>query len=118
MGYDQQARLFRVLMHPGRLAILDSLREGEACVCHLEAVLGQRQAYTSQQLMVLREAELIQQRREGNRIYYRVAEPGIFALLDAARAFAGEPRPAAGQPAGCACPRCSSPAAVAEPAAA
>ncbi|MEW6406696.1 MAG: permease [Chloroflexota bacterium] len=45
-----------ILMHPARLGILDLLREGEACVCHMEAVFGYRQAYISQQLMVLRDA--------------------------------------------------------------
>ena len=99
MSYDLQARLFRVLMHPTRLAILDSLRGGEQCVCHLEAVLGQRQAYISQQLMVLREAGLIQDRREGLRVYYRVTEPGVFRVLEAGRAFTGETRPAVSAPA-------------------
>jgi hypothetical protein len=38
--YEQQAALFKLFTHPARLAILEVLRQGEACVCHLEAVLG------------------------------------------------------------------------------
>lgn len=113
MTYDRQARLFRVLMHPTRLAILDILRGGEQCVCHLEAVLAQRQAYISQQLMVLREAGLIQDRREGLRVYYRVTDASVFRVLEAARACTGDAGLAAAvQPAACACPKCN-PAAVA-----
>jgi ArsR family transcriptional regulator len=113
MNYDGQARLFRALMHPARLAILDLLRDGEQCVCHLEAALDQRQAYISQQLMTLREAGLIADRREASRVYYRVTDPAIFPVLDAARAFAGEPDPAPLAPAACHCPRCQPARAVA-----
>jgi DNA-binding transcriptional ArsR family regulator len=60
---QRQADLFRALMHPARLAILDLLRAGEACVCHLEAHLGYRQAYLSQQLAILRTAGLIRDSR-------------------------------------------------------
>ena len=60
--YDLQVQLFKVLGHPARLAILEILREGEQCVCHMETYLGQRQAYISQQLSVLREAGLITDR--------------------------------------------------------
>lgn len=112
--HELDTKLFKALAHPARLAILGVLREGEACVCHLEAALGYRQAYISQQLMGLREAGLLQDRREGWNIYYRVAKPQIFAVLDAARALTGTAVPAGRRPAGrpgrvpnCTCPRCS-----------
>jgi DNA-binding transcriptional ArsR family regulator len=47
-GFDESAKLFKTLMHPARLEILEILREGEHCVCHIEAALGYRQAYISQ----------------------------------------------------------------------
>jgi ArsR family transcriptional regulator len=78
-------------------------------VCHLEAALGQRQAYISQHLMVLREAGLVQDRREASRVYYRVTEPRLYAVLDAARACTGTTGPAPDpSPAGCDCPECQS----------
>jgi DNA-binding transcriptional ArsR family regulator len=83
-NYASQAKLFKALTHPARLAILELLRNGEQCVCHLEAYLGVRQAYISQQLMVLREAGLVQDRRDGWNIFYRVVEPRIYAVIDAA----------------------------------
>lgn len=87
--YEKQARLFKTLMHPARLAILDILRYGEHCVCHLEAALGYRQAYISQQLMLLRDAGIIEDRREGWNIFYRVINPGIYTIIDAACQFTG-----------------------------
>ena len=80
--YAIQAKVFKAISHPARLAILDVLREGEECVCHLEAALGYRQAYISQQLIVLREAGLVQDRRDGWNIFYRVAKPEVFQTID------------------------------------
>ena len=81
--YEQQASLLKTLTHPARLAIIHILQDGEHCVCHMEAHLGYRQSYISQQLMVLREAGLIQDRRDGWNVFYRVVEPRVFAILGA-----------------------------------
>jgi ArsR family transcriptional regulator len=61
-AYEYQAALLKALAHPVRLQILDILRDGEQCVCHIEAVLGLRQAYILQQLMLLRKAGLLADR--------------------------------------------------------
>ncbi len=112
-GFEESARLFKTLMHPVRLEILEALRDGEHCVCHIEAALGYRQAYISQQLSVLREAGLVQDRRDGWNIYYRVTQPQVFALLDIAMTmFGGQPSKqkmvhGAGL-SNCPCPRCVS----------
>src|SRR3972149_6488943 len=77
---------------PAGLEILEILRDDEHCVCHIEAALGYRQAYISQQLSVLREAGLIQDRRDGWNIYYRVIQPKVFDVLDTAQAVTGDTR--------------------------
>ncbi len=84
-AYNLQAELLKVLAHPVRLQILDVLRDGEQCVCHLQAVLGLRQAYVSQQLMDLRELGLVTDRKEGLRVFYSVRDPSVYAILDVAR---------------------------------
>ena len=102
---------FKALAHPTRLAILDLLRNGEQCVCHLEAYLGCRQAYISQQLSVLREADLIQDNRDGLNIYYRIHRPEVFALIDVARIIIGipaVPNPVNQSRVVCPCPKCAS----------
>jgi len=112
--YEQQAKFFKVMVHPTRLAILDILRSGEECVCHMEAVLGLRQAYISQQLMVLRDAELVQDRRDGWNIFYRVINPQVYGVIDAARSVLGDKfeispaeLAALNAPSTCTCPKCS-----------
>ena len=106
--YKQQAQLLKVLVHPARLAILHILREGEHCVCHMEAHLGFRQAYISQQLMVLREAGLIADRRDGWNVFYRVVEPRIFDVLAAVDGLMPVNENASGQhKVVCPCPKCS-----------
>lgn len=109
--YEVQSEIFKILMHPTRLAILDILREGEQCVCHMEAMLGLRQAYISQHLMVLREAGLVEDRRDGWNIFYHVCQPQIYAVLDAMDVFSGstgkkEENQRAGKKA-CPCPKCN-----------
>ena len=66
--YDIQARALSALANPARLEILGLLRDGEACVCHIQAVLGQRQAFVSQHLNVLRQAGLVTSRKDGLRV--------------------------------------------------
>ncbi|OGN90952.1 MAG: hypothetical protein A2Y88_14155 [Chloroflexi bacterium RBG_13_48_10] len=103
------ANIFKALMHPTRLSILEILREGEQCVCHLEAVLECRQAYISQHLMVLREAGLVEDRRDGARIYYRVTNPDVFNLMEAASRMSGmsyQPVKLS-QIKDCPCPKCN-----------
>jgi DNA-binding transcriptional ArsR family regulator len=105
--YDQETKFYKALTHPARLAILDLLRNGEQCVCHMEATFGYRQAYISQQLMVLRDAGLVEFRRDGLNIFYRIIRPEIFAVVDAMRKLTGV-RPSAAKPKrnACACPNC------------
>lgn len=75
------SRLFHMLGQPARLRILMAIGMGEACVCHLEAALGYRQAYISQHLMVLRKMKLVTSRREGRNIFYRLTDLETLNLL-------------------------------------
>lgn len=80
--FSNEAELLNALSHPARLEILELLRDGESCVCHIQAMLDQRQAYISQQLNILRQAGLITSRKEGLRVYYKISDPDLFELLD------------------------------------
>ncbi len=85
------SNLFQVLSVSPRLEILLAIGEGEACVCHLEAALGYRQAYISQHLMALREANLLETRREGRFIYYHLADQRLLGMLRLAGEILGKP---------------------------
>lgn len=74
---------------PQRIAILLAIGKGEACVCHLEAALGWRQAYISQHLMALRKADILQDRREGRYIYYRLKNASYLNLIIDSAALSG-----------------------------
>lgn len=88
---------------------MEILRDGEQCVCHMEAVLGLRQAYISQHLMVLREASLVEDRRDGARIFYRVIKPEVFNLVDYANQVGGANpiQTIRGAIPNCPCPKCT-----------
>lgn len=109
-SYETQSEFLKALSHPTRLAILDILRDGEQCVCHMEATLGLRQAYISQQLMILKNAGLVESRRDGLNLYYRVPKPEIFNALDTLSSITGTtaklPRHKHAN-ADCPCPKCS-----------
>jgi DNA-binding transcriptional ArsR family regulator len=64
-----------------RIALLLAIGNGEACVCHLEASLGWRQAYISQHLMTLRKADILQDRREGRYVFYRLKDAALLDLI-------------------------------------
>lgn len=112
-AYKRQAALVKALAHPTRLQILDILAQDEACVCHMTAVLRQRQPYISQQLMILREAGLVTDRRDGVMVYYRLADPAVAGTVRATRDLmraagtAVEFPPLPTSPVeGCPCPHC------------
>ena len=86
-GYQHQSNIFRAFSHPVRLQILDILKQQEACVCHLTAVIGRPQPYISQQLATLRDAGLVTDRRDGTLIYYRLADKRIADILDESKHF-------------------------------
>ena len=107
-NYAQEIKIFKALSHPVRIAILEILREGEQCVCHLEAALELRQAYISQQLMALRKAGILESRRDGWNIFYRAVSPEIYTVLDAVYQMTGlSPAERIHVPAACTCPRCT-----------
>lgn len=72
----------KMLANEDRLLLLCQLSQGEMCVGDLETTLGIRQPTLSQQLGVLRAEGVVDTRREGKRIYYRVASPPLMQLLE------------------------------------
>ena len=83
---DDACALLKALANPHRLMIVCTLIDGEYSVSELEEKLDIHQPNLSQQLTVLREAEIVETRREGKQIYYRLtaqkAERLVGALYD------------------------------------
>lgn len=85
--YVTKAALFRTLGHPARVRILELLRDGEHSVGALQEALALDSGGTSQHLAALRRIGLVDSRREGTSVYYRVSDPQVFELLDLGRAL-------------------------------
>ena len=86
--YDQLARLGKALANPVRLRLLDLLEQGEHTVEELARAAGQPVKNTSAQLQQLRAAQLVETRREGVRIHYRLAGRKVSKFLGEFQAFA------------------------------
>ena len=80
-----KASLFRVLGHPARVRLLELLRDGERSVGALQAELELDSGGTSQHLAALRRIGLVESRRDGTSVYYRVDDERVFDLLEAGR---------------------------------
>ncbi|NIM06291.1 MAG: metalloregulator ArsR/SmtB family transcription factor [Armatimonadetes bacterium] len=80
-----QAAMCKALGHPARIKLLELLRGGEECVCRLAPQVGVTESNLSQILAVLRRAGLVETRREGHAIFYRIRDPRIFKALDLMR---------------------------------
>jgi DNA-binding transcriptional ArsR family regulator len=83
------ASLLETISPLTRLQILLAIGTGEACVCHLEAALGLRQAYISQHLMALRKADVLLDRREGRYVFYRLKDQSLLDLITDAATLSG-----------------------------
>jgi ArsR family transcriptional regulator len=86
---EKIAEPLQAIASPPRIAILLAIGHGEACVCHLEASLGWRQAYISQHLMALRKTGILQDRREGRYIFYRLKDASLLDLIAASARLSG-----------------------------
>ncbi|MFE6765619.1 MULTISPECIES: metalloregulator ArsR/SmtB family transcription factor [unclassified Streptomyces] len=83
--YQLKAEFFKTLGHPTRIRVLELLSEREHAVAEMLAEVGIEAASLSQQLAVLRKANLVLTRREGSNVYYRLASPDLAELLRVAR---------------------------------
>lgn len=75
--------MLKAMAHETRLVLLCILREGERSVSELETILGERQAAVSQQLARLRLERLVDTRRDGATVYYRLSSPAVQVVLEA-----------------------------------
>ncbi len=110
---EQIAAPIEAIASSQRVAILLAIGQGEACVCHLETTLGWRQAYISQHLMALRKAGILEDRREGRYVFYRLKNTSYLDLISASAEACGLAVEAASllgnsqNNPSCECPHCS-----------
>ncbi|WP_395359439.1 ArsR/SmtB family transcription factor [Streptomyces sp. YH02] len=83
--YQLKADFFKTLGHPVRIRVLELLSDREHGVAEMLRDTGVEPAYLSQQLAVLRRANMVVARREGTAVYYALTSPQVVELLRIAR---------------------------------
>lgn len=84
--YERRASIAKALGHPSRLMIVDVLRQGEKCVYDLTEIVGADQSTVSRHLALLKNAGLLETRKEGAMIFYSLRVQcleGFFSCMDA-----------------------------------
>jgi ArsR family transcriptional regulator len=84
-GLAKAADVIKVVGHPDRLKILEFLEEGEKSVGEIQEGLELPQAIVSQHLARLRGWDIVEARRDGIHVYYRITEPKVRHILDCIR---------------------------------
>jgi DNA-binding transcriptional ArsR family regulator len=82
---EEAAAVLKAVAHPVRLRIVELLEAGEMTVTELLTCLGTQQAYTSQQLNILKVRGVVAARRNGNQIHYSIAHPGAIKVIHCIR---------------------------------
>ena len=76
------ADFFKAFSDPNRLRIIQALSQNELCVCDLAALLDMTKSAISHQLKALRLSNLVKTRREGQVVYYSLADDHVKYILD------------------------------------
>lgn len=77
-----EADVFKALADPTRLKILECIRKGEKCICEIIPYTGKSQPNVSQHLKVLKNAGLVDERKDGTRIIIKVSKNEIYTIID------------------------------------
>jgi len=87
---ELRAKIFKALGHPGRLKMVESLFNGERCVCELQAIVGSDISTVSKHLNILKEAGILQDERRGTNIYYSLRMKCVSNFLGCVEDFVGK----------------------------
>jgi DNA-binding transcriptional ArsR family regulator len=82
--FKQQARVLKALANESRLIIVDRLGKGECSVGELTKIIGSDQSTVSKHLAVLRSHGIVEDRREGNVVYYKLMTPCVLNFFSCA----------------------------------
>lgn len=83
--YAYHAEMCQVLSHPKRLEAINVLRDGEMSVTELSQKLGLTVGNLSQHLSMMKERHVLLTQKEGNMVYYRIANPKLIRCFDMMR---------------------------------
>lgn len=87
---EKQEGVLSALAHADRIRILSILREGECCVCELQAALDAPQSTVASHLRTLRDAGIVKTRKDGKWTLYRIGDTAAVQILDLAESLGGD----------------------------
>lgn len=76
-----RAKIIKSLAHPTRLLVVQTLSEGERCVCELTELIGSDMSTVSKHLSLLKNAGIIQDDKRGNQVFYKLKTPCVLNFL-------------------------------------
>jgi DNA-binding transcriptional ArsR family regulator len=79
--YEMKAKVLAAMAHPVRLAIVEFLRDGEQCVCDIAEHVGSERSNVSRHLAVMLQAGILEHRKDGLRMLYRLKTPCVVGFL-------------------------------------
>lgn len=80
--YEKQASIAKAIGHPVRVAVIDYLQDGEQCVCDIAGKVGSERTNLSKHLSVMVAAGVLQSRKDGLKVMYKIKTPCIVRFLD------------------------------------
>ncbi len=79
--FEKQAEIAKAIAHPLRIAIIDFLKDGEQCVCDIARCVRSERSNVSRHLSVLVNAGLLESRKDGLKVIYKLRTPCILEFL-------------------------------------
>lgn len=96
VDYSRRARIIKAMGHPSRLKMLHALADGEMCVCDLRELVGADMSTVSKHLSVMKRAGLVEDRKDGLRVHYRLRVPCVLDFMNCVEAVLKQDKKAAG----------------------
>jgi ArsR family transcriptional regulator len=82
---EAAAQVLKAVAHPLRLRVIELLESGEKTVSELQAALGVAQSSMSQQLIAMKSRGVLSSRRDGNQVYYEIANRDVLLIVHCVR---------------------------------
>ncbi|MGQ9787692.1 MAG: ArsR/SmtB family transcription factor [Candidatus Hadarchaeaceae archaeon] len=82
MGIEEQLRFLKCISDKTRLQALHLLKNGERCVCEIVKKIKLEQSLISHHLQEMRKCRIVKTRREGKKVFYRLANDSIIKVLE------------------------------------
>ena len=90
LEYEMKAKIIKALAHPSRLMMVEALAEGEKCVCDLTELVGADISTVSKHLSVMKNAGIVDDRKAGQQVFYRLRVPCIIKFFGCVEAVMRE----------------------------